>query len=396
MTSELNIYRTPNDVVNAIQSLGKLTVFLGAGVSKSAGIPLAGEIISSLAEKLKEKDNTGADKNQNIRKWLEKQPFYNEDNPYASVMDVAFPSRTERAAYFENLIRGKSPTKAHLSIATLMEHGIVQCVLTTNFDRLMEYTILCVCRQMPCVLLFDEIPAYVNMASNRPKVFKLHGDYLFRNIRNLEYELYLVKESMSKKIELISRQGSLIIAGYSGADNSVMEVFEELATQKNTFPDGVYWLTLRGHIPCNRVLMFLKAVSDRGSGIVEIEDSDMFFGELVECLELPSKPKIQRLELDAHLMQIDNENRDSFIRDRMDELSAQELLGLLRKRPLLSDLARSSAAIDYLIARFEESGDIPLNLGELVDRFIDFLVGRDLNKSSTNHIEAGPSLRSND
>ena len=228
MTSHFIVHRTMHDVVNAIESSGRLNVFLGAGISRSAGIPLAGEIVSSLAEKLKAKTTGQTDENQSSCEWLEKQAFYNRDNPYSSVLDATFPNRTKRAKYFESLVSRKLPSRAHLAIATLMERGIVPCVLTTNFDRLMEYSILRVCRQMPSVLLFDEVPIYLDVKSNRPKVLKLHGDYLFGNIRNLGYELYLVKESMHKKIELAARQGVLIVAGYSGADNSVMDVFEHL------------------------------------------------------------------------------------------------------------------------------------------------------------------------
>ena len=387
MTSHLLIHRTTKDVANSIRSSGKLNVFLGAGISRSAGIPLANEIISSLAKKLKGETYTSADENWNPSEWLEKQPFYNKDNPYASVLDAAFPNRTERAVYFESLVSGKLPSKAHLAIATLMECGIVPCVLTTNFDHLMEYSILHVCHQMPCVLLFDEVPTYVDVKSNRPKVLKLHGDYLFGNIRNLGYELYLVKESMRKKIELAARQGTLIVAGYSGADNSVMDVFEQLASEKKMFPSGVYWLALRGCVPNERVLKFLKIVDNMYSGVIEIDDSDTFFCELVKCLTLPSKHATPRLELNDHLITIENEARERFVLDRTDELSAHEFLGLLRRTPLLSDFAKSVAGLDYLLARFEESSEIPKNLGEFVDRYIDFLVGSGINKGNTNHYE---------
>ncbi len=388
MTLDFAIFRTLDDVASAIRLSRRLTVFLGAGISRSADIPLASEIIAELGNELKSKNTTGLENNQDVYKWLEKQPFYDESNPYASVLDTSFPNRIERKNYFETLINGKQPTKAHFAIAELMSCGIVPNVLTTNFDRLMEYAIIRICRQMPCVLLFDEIPNYLDIKSNRPKVLKLHGDYLFGNIRNLGYELYLVKESMSKKIELAAKQGVLIVAGYSGGDNSVMEVFEELATQKDAFPDGVYWLTLRGHAASDRVLRFITSVSDRGSGIIEINDSDRFFMELVEYLGALPKPDVPQLEHNAHLILIRNNDRESFIRNRTDELSAREFLEFLRRTPHVSDFASSEAALDYLLSRFEENGDIPRNIGELVDRYIDLLIGSCVTKPDGVHNKA--------
>ena len=70
----------------------------------------------------------------------------------------------------------------------------------------------------------------------RPKVLKLHGDYLFGNIQNLERELSLVKNSMREKLRLYAYAETLVIAGYSGGDDLVIQVFEEFAADPTAFP----------------------------------------------------------------------------------------------------------------------------------------------------------------
>lgn len=386
-------YASLTDVVHAIRSSGRLTVFLGAGVSRTAGIPLAGEIVLSLGERLRKEGATGADTEENLQQWLERQPFYDKDEPYASVLDATFPNPAERAGYFETLMGEARPGKAHLALAALMQHGVIPCVLTTNFDRLMEYAIVRVCRQMPCVLLFDETPTYVDMRSARPKVFKLHGDYLFGNIRNLGHELYLVKDSTSKKIGLAVREGTLVVAGYGGGDQSVMEVLRDLAKRKEAFPGGVYWLTLEGRIPNDRVLDFLDTAADRGSRILEIRDGDAFFAELARSLQLPSESQGPRLAPNAHLTPLRDAGRESFVCDRLSGLAAQEFLVLLRKFRPFSGVLNSEAAADYLMARFEECGEIPQNLGELVDRYVDLVIGGSGDDRRLTHNRDGKSSK---
>lgn len=400
MCKELT-YRTLNDGLEAFNLTKKFTIFLGAGVSKSAGIPLASEIVESLSTKLyaklygNNKSSTDNKNTQRIDTWLKKQPFYDPENPYASVLDASFPNRIERAAYFNRLIMGKSPSKTHLAIATLMKHNIVSAVLTTNFDRLMEYAAVRVCRQMPVISLFDKLPNYIDMESKRPKIFKLHGDYLYGNIRNLGYEMYLVKQSMSKKIETTAKEGPLIVAGYSGGDDSVMDLFEKLATDPSTFPGGIYWLNLRGHSLRKRVLRLLEATRNKGSGVIEIDDSDTFFVQLVEAIAFSSESDAPCLKPDAHVTPLHEKDREVFVRERLNEVASHEFLNLLKKIPYINDFAHTPAALDYLVARYEEDGEIPRNLGEMVDRYVDLLVNGGLKGTCTNVLKTDSKSNAN-
>ena len=140
------VYRTIDDLLESFNRKKEITIFIGAGVSKSSGIPLASEIITSLGDRLYNENNSKITKDENVDNWLKNQPFFDPENPYASILDTAFPNKEERTKYFNTLMEGKSPTKAHLSIAKLMNHDIITAFLTTNFDRLMEYASLQVCQ----------------------------------------------------------------------------------------------------------------------------------------------------------------------------------------------------------------------------------------------------------
>ena len=157
-----------------------------------------------------------------------------------------------------------------------MQKGIVNGVLTTNFDFLMEYAIVQICNRVPCTVLFDKLPEFLRKNLSRPKVLKLHGDYLFGNIQNLERELSLVKISMREKLRLYAYAETLVIAGYSGGDDSVMQVLEELAADPAAFPGGIYWLYVQNHTPSHRVIDLLEKTSGKASGGIAISGCEFF------------------------------------------------------------------------------------------------------------------------
>ncbi len=308
-----------------------------------------------------------------IKLWLGEQPFFDPDHAYASVLDTAFPSEQERAAYFDELIAGKMPTSAHSYIAELVNQGYVSQVLTTNFDRLMEYAVLQTCQHFPCLILNDELPKQVDTQSRRAKILKLHGDYLYRNIRNLDRELDLAKANMRQKMELAVHDRVLIVAGYSGNDDSVMDVLQSLANTKTAFAGGLFWLVPRGSSLNRRVTQLLAATHDRRSGVVEIDDSDAFFGGFVNALPENSHVRFPALGADAHKIALKEEEVDQFVQERTtDDLRTCEFGVLLRQSPF-AEFCQFPAALDYTLARYEELGQIPENLGEFVDRYVDLL-----------------------
>ena len=64
----------------------------------------------------------------------------------------------------------------------------------------------------------DELTLSTAVKSRRAKILKLHGDYLYGNISNLGHELWATKESMARKLAMLSDAGPMIVAGYSGGD----------------------------------------------------------------------------------------------------------------------------------------------------------------------------------
>jgi NAD-dependent SIR2 family protein deacetylase len=163
-------------------------VLIGAGVSKSAGIPLAGEIVEMLVRDkvdalLKQSPGLIQEK---AKEMLMKQGYFQDPARfYSDSIRLRYETRDDRQKFFDGLIRGKQPTVAHRVLATLVKDRFVDTIFTTNFDDLMEKALRDT--DVPFkVLSHDELANYADIRGDYANVIKLHGDYLYTNIKNLE------------------------------------------------------------------------------------------------------------------------------------------------------------------------------------------------------------------
>src|SRR5690606_12005803 len=82
----------------------------------------------------------------------------------------------------------------------------------------------------------------------------------------------------------------LVVAGYSGRDESVMSLMRSALEDTNPFPHGLYWTTLKGRPPMQAVTDLIAAAKSKGvkAEIVEIETFDSFMSRLWR--QLPNRP----------------------------------------------------------------------------------------------------------
>jgi len=168
----------------------------------------------------------------------------------------------------------------------------------------------------------------------------------------------------------------MIVAGYAGNDSSIMSVLLSLSEGATAFTGGIYWLLLQGHGPSQHAMRLIEATIARGSGFIEVLDADTFFGDLLQELPPTGKPKFPSLP-DAAWKPFDTSTcMREFISQRLDHLSTEELMVLIDRHPDFSSLARMPASLDYLLSRYEELQELPRNVGETVNRYVDLLAHR--------------------
>lgn len=102
------------------QKVGSTILLLGAGVSRSSGIPLASEIMVQL------------EKDKDYKTFIEQK---GKKKSYAGYMD-ALPTG-DRRRFFKKFIEISDINTSYLYAAQLIAEGYVDCVVTTNFDNLM-------------------------------------------------------------------------------------------------------------------------------------------------------------------------------------------------------------------------------------------------------------------
>ncbi len=132
----------------------------------------------------------------------------------------------------------------------LIRRGVFNTIFTTNFDDLLSEACYTFSREVrPIVCAHDSSIHTIRVASKRPKIIKLHGDFLYDEIKNLSNELETLESNMRDKFRQYASEHGIIFVGYGGNDRSIMDILNILLQNKNNFPHGVYWCILKGTTP---------------------------------------------------------------------------------------------------------------------------------------------------
>lgn len=241
---------------------GKPIVFLGAGASSSAGIPLADEISNDIL--LKYKDNP------KVRRLSQ-----TDIHDYKKLMECLLPD--ERNKLLKEYIDKAQINVTHIYLAQLIYHELIDYVLTVNFDNLM----------LRALALFNIFPPTYDMAILKDittttfytkSVIYLHGQHHGLWLLNTEEELNKVKEVIPPILNSIKDRPWIFI-GYRAND----PIFEHI-TNLGRFDKGLYWIS-RKTIPEN-VKEKLLEKSNTNSFLIEGYDSDTFMLKLNAELKL--------------------------------------------------------------------------------------------------------------
>ena len=197
-------------------------LFLGAGASASSKVPTASKLISEWREKFSatypEHD-------------LNKLPFYNTSDEYSKLFEILYDQQSQRREFIESKINEATPSMGYVYLVNLIRNGVFNTTFTTNFDDLLNEA----CYQFssdlrPIVCAHDSSIKYVRITSKRPKIVKLHGDFLFDNIKNTVRELETLEDNMKNKLRQFASEFGFVFLGYSGNDRSVMDVVNTLVS----------------------------------------------------------------------------------------------------------------------------------------------------------------------
>lgn len=274
--------------------------FLGAGASASAGIPTAADMIWEFKQQLYVSQrrislksisdlSNPAVRNQ-IQSFIdstESLPAAASANEYAALFESAWPNENDRRTYIDGKLNGARPSYGHFALASLMHAGLTKLVWTTNFDPLIADA---------CAKVYDGTGALTTVALDAPELaeqtiatqrwpleIKLHGDFRSRRLKNTGDELRQQDARLRKVLVRSTQSAGLVVAGYSGRDDSILDALSEALETDTPFPSGLFWLHRGDGPPLPRVQRLLTRASEKGvdGGIVVVENFDETMRDLV-------------------------------------------------------------------------------------------------------------------
>lgn len=291
-----------NLVKNRVDRSSSFALFLGAGASMSSGVKGASEMIKDWKKKL----YASANSSKTYADWERDQEWANTDDEYARLFESVYDQPEQRRTYIEKAVASAKPSWGYAYLVSLISEGFFNVVFTTNFDDLLNEACYIYSENLrPMVCAHDSAVASVRLTSDRPKVIKLHGDFLYDSIKNTSSELQSLESNMREKFTEFARELGLIVIGYSGNDQSVMDLLAILARNSSYFRSGIYWCIKKGSVPQKRLRQLLRG--DRVFWL-EIDGFDEFMSELAQSLnvDLPLgviQPHLTAINRTRHLVE---------------------------------------------------------------------------------------------
>ncbi|MDG5821444.1 tetratricopeptide repeat protein [Natronococcus sp. A-GB7] len=235
--------KTIDDLIKTItECKGEYAFLIGAGTSKSAGIPTASGLIENWQKEAYSREKT----EENFEGWVsKKERSINEtQNAYGFWFEEVYTTKRQRRKYIENqVVSGADPQFGHIVLASMMTNDYgekyVPVTLTPNFDDLLYDAFYHYIEQRPLLINHNAIATQFTLTRDSPTIVKVHGDYLYENVKNLGSETKDLEENIADILTQTIGEYGLVVVGYSGLDNSLMKPLLEA----NRSDAGIFWCT---------------------------------------------------------------------------------------------------------------------------------------------------------
>lgn len=294
----------------------QLMWFLGAGASRSANLPTAGDLTWDLKKRI-----YCANENQNfdtydlnseavkarIQSYMDAKgyPKLWSDEEYSFYFELYFGSDYQKQQqYIESVLKPErvSLNVGHRIFAALIKLNIIRVAFTTNFDPVVELSYSKVTGENLNTFNIEGSYAALDALNNEsyPIYSKLHGDFRYRSIKNLSEDLLANDEQLKKCFLAAANRFGMIISGYSGRDQNVMQMFETALDYPNAFPKGIFWTVPNIKFVEENAVKFIQTARSKGvkAFIIETGTYDEFLSKIWRQTtnksdELSNKVKLQ-------------------------------------------------------------------------------------------------------
>lgn len=346
-------------------------LLLGAGCSISSGVRSATTLASVWRRELYEllagsQAKPDADENAQ-REFLRTAEggWYDPSKEYSSLFEKRYDLQRQRRMFVEAEVAGKTPSIGYAYLTALVSQNYFNTIFTTNFDDLLNEAFYIYSNQRPIVCAHDSSIHSITVTSKRPKIIKLHGDYLFDDLKSTLRETESLEQNIRAKFTEFAKEYGLIVVGYSGGDRSIMDTITTLLKNEMVLKGGVYWCIRKGaEVPDElRKLVWKDRVY-----FVEVDGFDELFAEIYSILNkgdvLPSSV-ISATHKPADVASRLLSNKIAFSVDNKYLAEAQKKLERVSKR---------TAIANFLAKPDDDTGRV-INSGNLGDDDLLLLTG---------------------
>jgi Tfp pilus assembly protein PilF len=274
---------TVKDVAGLLRDQARTTrkccLLIGAGVSRSAGVGTSADFIDLIQAR------HPVDFARAQRQAGDGKPTYGDC--------MGELTEGQQAALVREQVEQARINWAHIGIARLEAAGLVDRILTTNFDPLASRA---------CAL-FNRFPAVYDLAALRDAeatsgrarflpafvrgsaIYHLHGQHTGFMLLNTKAKLELQAARIEPALEEAVKDRTVIVCGYSGENDPLVD---RLGRQ-DVYPHGLIWICNSDEGPCMEVVeKLIDRIDD--CHLVRNMPADRFFTELANALELPQPP----------------------------------------------------------------------------------------------------------
>ena len=197
------------DVCGYINSADNISIIIGAGASRSAGIPTAPTLVQII--------------NRDYPHCLRDLTEIQRTN-YGVVMGALSPK--DRKKLIQPMLEASKINWGHIALACIIQKMNVSRILTFNFDLVLERAASLVGMHLP-VYDFGVSPTRDVSALAAPAIFHLHGQSYGLRLMNSSEETTAHKEALRPLLADSLRNHLTIVMGYSGEADAVL-----ISTQK--------------------------------------------------------------------------------------------------------------------------------------------------------------------
>lgn len=289
---DINI-RSVGDLIGSLKRCkGHYSFLIGAGTSKQSGIPTARDLIEEWRRKrfitVHSDTSYEAPSDDVVNGWadsIESEELDNENRRYGYWFEKRYPTRGERRQFIRDMVKDKEPSFGHIVLASMMADEHIPLTLTPNFDDLLYDAFYLFREEKPLMIDHNAIAPQLQLTQERPTIIKLHGDYLYDNLKNTNSETAELEKNMGDALSRSLDEYGLVVIGYGGNDKSIMNV---LNSNDIDIPDfGLFWCTLDKNNLSRQTKELLRKPN---TFLVEIDGFEELFSNMYSGLDELSLP----------------------------------------------------------------------------------------------------------